>query len=132
MEFQQQERAKSDRMRRQLLISQEKVPATIKFKPPTLVFPPPKNIAPQESNYSSFSSRNQGPSYLSFFFRMNPFSLSKQPLLIWRKEKEPLLIWKKENFHPFFFIIFLSDLRYQRRRRCCSLCRQSQRCCTFC
>ena len=88
VEFQRQERAKSDQMRRQLLIPQEKVPSIIKFKPPTFIFPPPKDIVLLKNNHPTSSPSNPGSS--SFFLKKNLFSLPKITLLFWRKEKEPL------------------------------------------
>ena len=82
VEFQWQERAKSDLMRRELLISQEKNHAIIKFKPPTFVLPPLKDIVPPlkdivppKNNHMTYSPRNSGSS--SFLPRKNLFSLSK-------------------------------------------------------
>ena len=75
VEFQRQERAKSDQMKRQVLIPQEKVPVIIKFKPSTFVLPPPNDFVPPKNNHSTSSRSN--PESSSFLPIKNLFSLSK-------------------------------------------------------
>ena len=75
VEFQQQERAKSDQIKKQLLIFQEKVPSIIKFKPQTFVFSPPKDIVFAKNNHLTSSSSNLG--FPSFLPKTNLFDLSK-------------------------------------------------------
>ena len=77
LKFRRQERAKLDRMRRQLLIPLKKVPTILKFNSLTFVFPPPKNTTQQKSNHSYFSPSNPGSPYFSLFPRKNLFSPSK-------------------------------------------------------
>ena len=71
-------------MRRQLLISLEKVVVILKFKPPTFVLPPPQNTAQQKSNHSSSSLSNPGSP--SFFPKKNMFSLSKTTPFVLEKQ----------------------------------------------
>ena len=75
VELRGQERAKSNQIKKQLLISQEKVHIIIKFKPPTFVLPPPKDIVPPKNNHSTSSLSNLGFPY--FLPKNNLFSLSK-------------------------------------------------------
>ena len=84
VEFQRQERAKSDQITKQLLIPQEKVPTIIKFKSPTFVFPTPKGIVlPKKNHLTSLQSNLEFPSFLP---KKNYFLFLKQRLLIWIKE----------------------------------------------
>ena len=98
VEFQRQERTKSNQMR-QLLIPRGKVPSIFIFKSPTFVLPPPKNISKEKISYSSFSNTHK-LSYFSLFPRKIYFPFPSQPLLIWKKKK----------FSPIFFFSTLDDL----------------------
>ena len=98
MEFQQQEQVKSDQIRKQLLIPQEKVIVIVKFKPPTFVLPPSKDIVPSKNNYSISSISNLGST--SFLSKKNLFSLSKTT---------PTYLEKRDFFTlPFLFLLSLS------------------------
>ena len=75
VEFLRQERAKLYQIKKQQLISQEKVTVIIKFKLPTFVLPLPKDIVPPKNNYSTSSPSNLGFYY--FLPKKNLFYLSK-------------------------------------------------------
>ena len=73
---------------KQLLIPQEKILATIKFKPPTFVIPPPKDIVLLKNNYSISPLSNLGfPSFLPkknlFFSKTTPMCLEKGNSLLY-------------------------------------------------
>ena len=91
VEFQRQERAKSNRIKKQLLIPHEKVPAIIKFKPLTFVLSPPKDIVLSKNNHSTSPPSNL--EFPFFFPQMNLFSLSKTTPLVWGKETILLYIF---------------------------------------
>ena len=100
VEFQRQERAKSDRMRKQLLIPQGEVLGILKFKPLTFVLHPPKNTISPKNNHSTSSPTNPG---LFSFSQRICFHFPKQPFLVWRKETPSLFLWKKKLFYSSFF-----------------------------
>ena len=89
----QQERAKSDRIKNQLLVPQEKVPAIIKFKPQTFVLSTLKDIVLPKKKHPTSRPSNLG--FYSFLPKKNLFFLSKTTPTNFDKENSFIL--------PFLF-----------------------------
>ena len=92
-------KVKSNRIRKQLLIPQEKVPTIINFKPPTFIISPPKDIVSPKNNHSTSYPSNPGSSY--FLSKKNLFSLSKITPFGLEKGKITSLDLQKGNFFTF-------------------------------
>ena len=98
VEFQRQERTKSNQIKKQLLNPQEKVYIIIKFKPPTFVLPTPKDIVLPKKNHPTSPSNLGFPSFLP---KKNLFPLSKT---------NPTCL-KKRNFFTLPFLYSSSSLQ---------------------